>query len=104
MQKVEGVIFIDVDGVFTSQRIGWNNFDIYAINFLYWCISKRPEWKVVMSSTWRINYDIYHFKRIFGDIFHEDWKTGSISNRKDEIKEWLNKHQEIKNYIDKTNK
>lgn len=99
MKKVKGVIFIDIDGVFTSERIGWQNFDIYAINKIYWCIKKRPEWKLVMSSTWRMKYDFYHYKRIFGDIFHKDWRTGSFSNRRDEIKEWLDNHPEIKDYI-----
>lgn len=30
------IIFLDIDGVVTSVRTGWYNFDIYTVNFLRW--------------------------------------------------------------------
>lgn len=95
------IIFLDIDGVLTSARTGWMNWDIYATTFLKWACEQSGS-KIVISSTWRCNRDRKFFADIFGDeIIHEDWKTPwnlmdlKMNCRGDEIQAWLNNHPEI---------
>jgi len=101
-------IFLDIDGVLTSARIGWYNMDIYAIHFLIW-VCERTGCKIVISSTWRYNHDREFWQMIFGDCVHEDYKTKDIVRNEDtgercdlrgeEIAEWLSRHPEVDDYI-----
>lgn len=103
---MEKVIFLDIDGVLTSVRTGWYNFDIYATNYLRWVCEKSGA-KIVISSTWRYNHGKEFWKEIFGDFLHDDFKTPDLKRHKngndiirgDEIKDWLDRHPEISKYI-----
>lgn len=95
------VIFLDVDGVMTSARTGWFNWDIYAISFLNW-ICENANTKIVISSTWRYNHDIEFFDKIFPGLIHDDWRTKSLNETRKrgyEIKEWLSRHPEVIDYL-----
>lgn len=74
----QNVIFIDIDGVFTSARTGWYNFDIYAVNFIRWVCEKSNS-KLVVSSTWRKNHNYNFFASIFGEEYlHKHFRTTSL--------------------------
>lgn len=98
------VIFLDIDGVITSPRVGWHRFDIYAVQFLNW-LCKNTEAKIVISSTWRYNHPKEEFEGFFPNNLHQDWRTDTrlltngTSCRGDEIKMWLDCHPEVENYI-----
>lgn len=97
------IIFLDVDGVITSARTGYSNFDVYAVHFLRW-VCEASSARIVISSTWRANHSLGFFRRIFYDyIFRDgDWKTPYINSperRGGEIRAWLEKHQPIEKYL-----
>jgi hypothetical protein len=96
------IIFLDIDGVLTSPRTGYFNFDIYAVNFLRW-ICQNSDTKIVITSTWRKNHNKEFFEKIFSKVLHDDWQTPIINKlsktRGDEIQKWLDNHKEIKDYI-----
>jgi len=103
------IIFLDIDGVVTSVRTGWYNFDIYTVNFLRW-LCKESGAKIVISSTWRYNHGHDFWKPIFEDYLHDDFKTpdklkdnfqirGKDCNRGDEIQAWLDKHKDVEKYL-----
>lgn len=107
MTKINKVIFLDIDGVLTSVRTGWYNFDIYTIHFLRW-LCKKTGAKIVISSTWRYNHNYKFWKPIFDEFLHDDYKTpnfmdaefaGMKETRGCEIQTWLNKHPEIEQYL-----
>jgi hypothetical protein len=96
------IIFLDIDGVITSARTGWYNWDIYGINFLRW-VCKNSDAKIVISSTWRFNHNKEFFQTIFGEYLHNDYMTPDLvkfekgiylsSSRGNEIKFWLDQHE-----------
>lgn len=95
------VIFLDIDGVLTSNRTGWYNWDVYAVSFLRYACEKSGA-KIVISSTWRCNRDRKFFSDVFGDeIVHKDWRTYydlsdfDVKCRGQEIAKWLESHPEI---------
>lgn len=102
------IIFLDIDGVITSLRTGWFNFDIYAIHYLRW-ICKETNSKIVISNTWRANHNKDFWKSIFGEYIHDDYRTPLWYEfkpkpkydicRGHEIKLWLDKHNNIEDYI-----
>lgn len=105
MDFTNKILFLDIDGVLTSGRTGYQNWDIYSTTFLKW-LCEKTNTKIVVSSTWRCNRDRKFFTDIFGDdIIHNDWKTPwdlldfTINCRGDEIKKWLDKHPEITEYV-----
>ncbi len=98
------VIFLDVDGVFTSIRSGWYNFDIYSVNFIISC-AKAWNAKLVISSTWKRKYKRNVWNKIFNNLIHEDFITPDAlyfnkhEKRGTEIKLWLDNHPEIEDYL-----
>lgn len=110
------VIFLDIDGVFTSSRIQraygdrglWSRFDPVAVEFFN-RISKDVIF--VISSTWRKDYNTRdEFQEFvfdhngFDGILHDDWRTttdylGIGKKRGDEVDEWLSRHPEITKFI-----
>lgn len=99
------IIFLDIDGVITSARTGWVNWDPFATTFVKWCCEKSDT-KIVISSTWRCNRDRKFFTDIFGEnAIHEDWRTPwdlsdmTMNCRGDEIQKWLTNHPEIEDYV-----
>lgn len=98
--KTTKVIFLDIDGVFTSLRSGWYNWDIYAVNFIIW-ICKKANVSLVISSSWRLQNDKEFFDKIFPNCIHDDWCTPKklTSTRGQEIDMWLQSHKEITDYL-----
>lgn len=95
------VIFLDIDGVITSVRTSWYNFDIHALHFLRW-ICNTADVKIVISSTWRYQYTKAFWTTIFQDTLHDDFRTPHIvstDRRGGEINAWLKKHKEVKRYL-----
>lgn len=92
------IIFLDIDGVVTSARVGWFHFDENAVNFIKW-LTEKGDCKVVISSGWRHA----HSQKFFAEHFdlHEHWRTPSVPNRKrgEEIDVWLKQHPEIMGYV-----
>ena len=94
------VVFLDIDGVLTSCRIGFFNFDIYAINFLTWFFDKVG-FKIVISSTWRNSHGKEFWETIFPNMIHDDWRTKRYGGemRGFEVREWLKRHPEVTDYL-----
>jgi len=100
--KTNIVIFLDIDGVFTSLRSGWYNWDIYAVNFFIWLCRDKLNAKIVISSSWRNQYNKEFFENIFPGILHDDWKTLYFrfsGSRGSEIDKWLDSHKDISDYL-----
>lgn len=103
------IIFLDIDGVITSGRTGYNYFDLYAVRFINW-ICAEGNCKIVISSTWRYNHDKAFFDLYFQNI-HTDWSTPDLLRKMDggiylspkrgiEIDKWLDDHKDqIENYL-----
>lgn len=112
------VIFLDIDGVIQSPRYCVSTqqtgvmcaFEPAAMNFLR-IILENTGAKIVISSTWRIgDYETSRneLKMIFcacgyseiAEAFHTDWRTENLNAiRGTEIKEWLDRHKNIKEYL-----
>ena len=94
------IIFLDIDGVITSARTGWHNWDIYAVNYLRWICKNAPA-QIVITSTWRMNKDESFFKSIFGEYLCSDWMTPiKHEMRGKEIEEWIYNYKiEIDKYL-----
>ena len=95
------VIFLDVDGVLTSERCnGYYDFDLWAVNFFLWACEQSGA-KIVMSSAWRnLPRAKEWFTEMFGKHLHKDWRTGGKDwHRGDEIDEWLEQHPEVDNFV-----
>lgn len=94
------IIFLDIDGVITSARTGWMNWDIYAVTFLKW-ICEKANIQIVISSSWRHNHNKQFFVDIFGNIIHKDWKIPTFISaiRGKEIQQWLDNHPEVQTYL-----
>jgi len=106
MSKSTSVFFLDVDGVLNSAKTGWYCWDKYTVNWIIW-LAKMSNSKFVISSTWRKYHDYNFFNEILKDLVHDDWRTVSLYKdingnripRGQEIKQWLENHPEIKQYI-----
>ena len=112
------IIFLDIDGVLCTQRIGFdpgddltfiyrlNPLDIYSMKLLNELCSTFDA-RIVISSSWRKIHsenDIFeHFKNHgFLGKFHSDWSTPNLGGfRGKEINEWLlkNNFSNDDNYI-----
>jgi len=112
------VIFLDIDGVIQSPRYcvainetGWlSAFEPAAMHMVQRLVLDAKA-KIVISSSWRIGATDRQLKQLFrccgfkaiANAFHADWQTkqmnGFCVKRGDEIAEWLNRHQEIENYL-----
>lgn len=100
------VIFLDIDGVVTSARSAWYNFDPFVISFLRH-LCKEGHIHIVISSTWRYHYKKDFWQTLFENYLHEDHETPYLLSKKlsqracrgDEIQEWLNKHPDVTKYL-----
>lgn len=104
------IIFLDIDGVVTSARDnGFRDFNLHVVHWLRW-ICHDYNVQIVLSSTWRHSTTREFWQTIFGDVIHVDWKTpvkrymndkGYLYNcqRGEEINEWLEKHQDVTEYV-----
>lgn len=99
------VIFLDVDGVlntpaiiqeFDNKTVGREFLERLAV------IVKRTGAVLVLSSTWRL-YDEWHeaIKRQLLDVglaLHDKTECINFAERCEEIREWLNRHPEVKRF------
>ncbi len=107
------MIFLDIDGVLNSEMYyrsvdrtikNWNRFDPSVVDMITKLVEEFSV-KIVISSTWRfgaikmLNDEL--IKSGLNKYLHIDWKTPQIypSHRGTEIKMWLDKHPEVKNYL-----
>ena len=102
----EKVIFLDIDGVInkvgTIERWeGCFGMDKKLISILHRLV-KETKAKLVLSSTWRHDPDWRNTMKACGIKYKFLDKTISLwtpnSIRGDEIKEWLDRHPEVKKY------
>lgn len=120
------VLFLDIDGVLNSYRsiaAGYQfyncsslmrelqlgtaanaGFDPTAVNLLRQAQADIG-FKIVISSTWRLSFNINHFHKIF-DLYGWDTRSAIISStqstdtiRGDEVKLWLDSNPEVKQYV-----
>ena len=110
------VIFLDIDGVLNSARFDREkedpeqNIDVSRLVFLKELIDKTGA-LVVLSSTWRKNWDkkeggIGEKGKKMVDTFTSEGieiydKTGSLSyvERSEEIKIWLSEHPDVEKFV-----
>ena len=99
------VIFLDFDGVITTPESKWN-LDASKIALVE-DIIKATDAKIVVSSSWSVgcntgeefkNRDLPNLKGMFEDaIYDVTDHCGSL--RGDEIKRWLENHNDIESYV-----
>lgn len=104
------VLFLDIDGVCNSaellRRLGrsiWNDTDPQLVKHVQRII-KETGCHVVLSSTWRlypesraaVKRDVCHFIDCTIDM-QRGGKWG-VTERGHEIQEWLDRHQNVKQY------
>ena len=108
------VVFLDVDGVLCTLRSHlafhgkggcWFEWDPTSCRLLRRLLDNY-DGKIVVSSTWRhdhhtadLNYQMK--KHELTPYLHEDWRTKDFKSgiRGEEIKDWLDRHLEIGNYL-----
>jgi HAD domain in Swiss Army Knife RNA repair proteins len=114
-------VMLDFDGVLNSvaSTIAYHHLrgpsktiyseadrlDPIAIGLLKYLVDATDA-KIIVSSTWRMNYSLQEFVDIFASYGWKDapfiGKTGrgGIGTvRGDEIEDWLNTHPEVSNYV-----
>lgn len=85
-------------------------FDPIALNNVEELIREVPDLKVVVSSTWRIGETVESLKKILApakllsaaiiDVTPRfRWRDGDETSRGHEIKDWLDRHPEVTNYV-----
>jgi hypothetical protein len=115
------VIMLDIDGVLNSvsSMVAYHHLrgpsntiyseadrlDPVAIGLLKYLIDVTDA-KIVVSSTWRLNYSLQELADIFAKYGWEDapfvsetGRGGINTVRGDEIKQWLDAHPEVTNYV-----
>ena len=103
------VAFLDFDGVFTATHRCWlagNEYDSYSAKIISKVLTDY-DYKIVVSSTWRILHDDYElskFLKIMGFssklFFMKNFSTPRLPGiRGVEIKDWLDRHPEVEDYI-----
>lgn len=109
-------IFLDIDGPICPPRVCiavgdrgvFSAFDMAALRFFEDLLREDPDLGIVISSTWRLGQKKDFFYHLFGAFglpnlkkrFFNDWKTkGLIGKRGVEVKEWLDRHPEVTNYV-----
>lgn len=117
MPKSEKIIFLDFDGVIITHRShfafndrfftpreagGFSDLDTVTCNFLR-RMCKYRDIKIVISSTWRVNedkcFDRLAAAGLLKYLYKEDWKTIQSGDKRGiQIKEYLDRHPEIKEY------
>ncbi len=102
------IIFLDIDGVLTT--VTWRSFQHFnpvCVNMLK-SILKAGDYKIVISSTWRgsgINNNSSLDKelrasKLMDYLYLPDWYTPRLNTiRGLEIKDWLDKHPEVTDYL-----
>jgi hypothetical protein len=99
------IIFLDIDGVLNSQTNAMEEVHIDNRKMiLLRKIIEATEANIVITSTWRINYDLSFFKGLFwatGFGWNEDGVTPRTPNghRGTEIEKWLENYPDVKTYI-----
>ena len=60
------IIFLDIDGVLNNMKTQYAWFDKHSINVLNY-VTKKYHAKIVISSSWREEYDLDELRRILFD-------------------------------------
>ena len=94
--KIEKIIFLDFDGVITTQNTRFKAFDLECMKHLKLIVDKTNAF-IVISSTWRRFDSLIKLKQMFEPfgLFNRVIDTTPIRNDNDwgrgkEIEEWLN--------------
>lgn len=116
------LVFLDVDGVFTSSRVHmannnmnykiWAKFDPVAVDFFNYLHDTYEDVEFVLMSTWRLGMEleaIHHFHWIqsafinagFRGKFAKIWRTDESRSfqRALEVKDYLLQVPELKDYL-----
>lgn len=100
------VVFLDIDGVLCTSRtmlIGHDHrFDPIGVAMLRRLFDDHPDWRIVMSSTWRMFGGAGAVLRSHGLMnTHQDEATGQDPKmfRSNEIQAWLDAHPEVEHYL-----
>lgn len=111
------LVFLDIDGVFTSNRVHiahngeyemWSKFDPIAIDFMNYIHDTYPVEFVLMSSWRNLLGDISSHVMFacfasagFRGMFANQWKTSNNARwRGEQVKEYLDQYgQDIEDYI-----
>ena len=110
------IIFLDIDGVLRTHKSDLENsiilnqeipirvydrrFDSKSVNNINYIVHYTRA-KIVVSSTWRINFSVQELKEIFrerGITAEVIDKTDIGLTRGEEIREWLDRN-EVTNYV-----
>jgi hypothetical protein len=100
-RKIKGADNLNDANLFYMKRdVNYNN--MWALNYL---LKEVPDLKIVISSAWRLHYDISEFKDLFkifklpsARIIGKTDKKMS-SERYHEIKWWLEDHKDVEQWI-----
>jgi hypothetical protein len=100
------ILFLDIDGPMIPQRAYLlpenfrkicRRFDPIAVAMINHLTDRGV--KVVLSSTWRKEFDSCSFRAIMSangmncsSLFHPDWRTGDVNDRRQEIAMWITEH------------
>lgn len=112
------VLFLDIDGVLNSadwyghrphkflkdnpEESDWEcELDPAALALFKKLVHDNPDLQIVISSTWRLNYELDEFKRRFAQMFtiepsrviDKTPRLGSIRGL--EIQDWLNRNPQV---------
>ena len=104
------IVFLDIDGVVCTLRshFAYENNEVLQAWDPTCCalvvnLCKQHFGKIVISSTWRFAPEVnkYLDEHKLTKYLHEDWKTKKIKDsiRGQEINEWLERHDQISNYV-----
>jgi hypothetical protein len=113
----EKIIFLDIDGVLCTHKthmafhlskddnpLKMDKLDPFGIMVLQE-LCYHDNWKIVISSTWRLNAGCREsiFKQgIYEDMLHKDWRTDTEDRtgyRNRRITKWLREHPENQLYM-----
>ena len=102
------IIFLDIDGIIATSKsyeYSIDLFDMHAIKALN-KLTDALNCEIVISSAWRILYDIKELKEILSNAGVKAKVVGITrnialfkDNRGKEIKEWLENHIAVKEYM-----
>lgn len=103
------IIFLDVDGVLDPllKSLGSGNFSSIACGHISHMLIKEPSLRIVVSSSWR-RWGLEKIREILQKNGIDPTKVISIleakggwapENRHKQVKDWLESHPEIKDYV-----
>jgi hypothetical protein len=109
------IIFLDIDGVLCTTRahlayatgLFMRHYDPTSTRLLA-RLCRETEAKLVLSSTWRLSFDMHHMDALlmnagFDDVpWHQNWRTPDLKferSRGEEINLWMERHGTPEHYV-----